>query len=421
MFQKVQVLLQEEEKKRILSNFLSLLVLQSANFLLPLIILPYLVRTLEPEKFGLIMFAQAFITYFTIFTDYGFNLSATREISIARENKEKISKIFSAVMLIKIILLIISFLLLSAIVFSFTRFKEDRLVFIFTFGIVLGQTIFPVWFFQGIERMKYITILNIIAKLIFMIAIFLVVHQTSDYLYVPILNSMGYIIAGLISLYIIFSHFDIQLHKPKKSMLIRLFKESTQLFFSNLSVTLFTISNTFILGLLTNNTIVGVYASIERVIIAIKNLYIPLYQALFPWLSKKNKKEIEIFIRRLIPIIFIISLLFFIILLFFAEDILNILYSNPIIIQHVLIFKFFSLISIFAALNMLFNLLYLSSIRAYKERMNIMLKSGLYSITTTIVMTFFFGIYGTAFSAVSTELVLLLFGIYYFTKIRRNG
>ena len=76
------------EKKIIAKNYVALLFIQGANFILPLIILPYLVRTLGSEKYGLVMVAQSVALFLTIIVDFGFNISATREVANLKNDKE---------------------------------------------------------------------------------------------------------------------------------------------------------------------------------------------------------------------------------------------------------------------------------------------------------------------------------------------
>ena len=105
-----------EERKKLATNFLSLYILQAVTYILPLLTMPYLVRVIGIEKNGLVMFAQSFMVFFNIFVDFGFNLSATREVSINRNNKEKLTEIFSSVLTVKIILVSISLIILFGIV-----------------------------------------------------------------------------------------------------------------------------------------------------------------------------------------------------------------------------------------------------------------------------------------------------------------
>jgi len=288
MFYRLEKILLSPTYKTLLENFLSLSFLQVANYIFPLIILPYLVRVLGPEKFGLIAFAQAFIAYFQILTDYGFNLSAPREISINRENKEKVSEIFSSVMIIKFFLLLFSLGLMTIIVFSFKKFRQDWLIYYLTFGMVLGQTLFPIWFFQGMERMRYITFLNVLAKLIFTIAIFIFVKRSSDYLYVPLLNSLGFVVAGVLALWIVFRDFGVFFRIPSFEDVKHHLKEGWHVFVSLVFITGYTNSRIFAVGLFsTNNAITGYYAVAEKLMVIVQTFPLAsVIQALYPRLSK---------------------------------------------------------------------------------------------------------------------------------------
>ncbi len=338
-------LFKSDTRRRLIENFLSLSVLQITNYILPLITLPYLARVLGPEKFGLIAFSQAFIGYFMILTDYGFNLSATREIAIYRGNKEKISEIFSSVMMIKFFLFLLALGIMSVIIFAFEKFRQDWKMYYLTFGMVLGQILFPVWFFQGMERMKYITFLNILSKLIFTVAIFIFVRKVEDYLYVPLLNSLGFIVAGVLGLWIALKDFEIEFKIPSWKEIKNQLKEGWYIFISTVAISLYTTSNTFILGLFANNTIVGYYSAAEKIIKAIQGLSNPISQAIYPYVSKLMHESRESGIKFLRKVTFLIggfNLVLSLSIFIFADLIVKIAlgpqYTGSVIVLRILAF-----------------------------------------------------------------------------------
>ena len=197
-----------KKEKRLLGNFFSLSILQIFTYALPLLIMPYLVRILGVEKFGLVAFAQSFIMFFNIIVDFGFTLSATREISVNRDNREKVTEIFSSVMTIKFVLILFTYMIMNGIVFSFNKFSPEWQLFNFSFLFVIGQAMFPIWYFQGMESMKYITIVNVTSKLLFAGLIFVIIHKPDDYIFVPILNGGGMICGAVLSLLFIKRKFN---------------------------------------------------------------------------------------------------------------------------------------------------------------------------------------------------------------------
>jgi PST family polysaccharide transporter len=201
-----------DSRRTLFSNFSALFILKISNSLLPLLTFPYLVRVLGVEKFGLLGFVAATIGYFTILVNFGFQLSATRQISIVKNDKVKVMEIFSTVMSVKIILILLSLLLLTLMVFSFDIFRTYWFLYYFAFLSIIGTTMFPLWFFQGMEKMKYITYIDIVSKLFYTVSIFLFVHQADDYYLVPLLQSTFIVISGVIALYLIYTKFGIRNH-----------------------------------------------------------------------------------------------------------------------------------------------------------------------------------------------------------------
>ncbi|MEW5925032.1 MAG: flippase [Candidatus Zixiibacteriota bacterium] len=272
--------------RRVFANFISLSFLQGANYIIPLITLPYLTRVLGVEKFGLIMFAQAFNQYFIMLSDYGFNLSATRDISSKRDDPARVSQIFSSVITIKFLFVLLGALIMLILVLVFDRFGEEWILYFLTFGTVIGQAMLPVWFFQGIEQMKFITLLNLLARLIFTISIFFVIDSSADYLFVPVLNSLGYFIAGIVSLYLAVNRFNIRLHWPGSHSIISRIKSGFSVFATSFLPQLYISSTTFILGLLTNNILVGYYAAATKIVDAVTSILYIISQAFYPSLSR---------------------------------------------------------------------------------------------------------------------------------------
>jgi len=411
---KIYSILGNREKKIVFNNFLSLTMLQGANYILPLLILPYLVRVLGAEKFGLVMFAQSFATFLMVFVDFGFNISGTREISLNRTNKGKISEIFISIIIIKIILILAAFGFLYFAVTFIDRFSIDPYVYLLSFGVVIGQALFPVWFFQGIEKMQFVTLINILSKTIFTILIFIFIKSEADYLMVPVYNSLGFIVSGVFGLLISLRY--LKFTTPSLSLTLRLFKESSSLFISNFALSMYTASNVFILGLFSGNIIAGVYSSMEKLILAIKNIYVPIYQAIYPWLSRKKATKKNNIINKISPVIFIVSTFVTLLILLFAKTILNSIYSNAIISSYVDVFRILSFISIFSGLNMLYNMLYFPTKGHYTLRMKILISGAIFNISMNLIIVNFYGIYGVAVVVASTELLLFILGYYNFRK-----
>lgn len=408
MINKVKKTINSGENKRLLGNFFSLSVLQIFSYVLPLLTLPYLVRILGVETFGLISFATAFIIFFNILVDYGFNLSATREISVHRENKKKTTEIYSSVLTIKFILIILSFIILSFIVFIFEKFNSHIELYFITFISVIGQAFFPIWYFQGMEKMRYITIINISSKVIFTMAIFIFVHKEGDYLLVPLFNGLGVLIGSLYAIYIIKKDFKQDFILQSVKNIKKYFIASSQFFLSRVSAVLYTSANVFVLGLFTNNTIVGYYAIAEKIYQAITGIYAPLNQVLYPYIAKS--KNIILF-KKIFYSVLVLNIIGVILLYFLGEYIFSFLFTQEIGIETIKVFNIFLITILIVVPSILLGYPFLGALGYIKDANYSVVLASLFYIIGIIILIIFksINIYSIALMVFVPELVVFVY------------
>ena len=411
MLNKLKSKFQSEERKRLLSNFFSLSALQAVNYLLPLIVIPYLFTVIGVERYGLIVFAQTVVTYFGVFVNYGFNLSATKEISVHRDDTKRISEIYSSVTTIKITFSIITFTAFILMIINIDRLSEDWELYLFSFGAIIESILFPVWFFQGMERMKYITVIYTISKIIVTALIFIVIKNPDDYLIVPILYFTGSVSSGILSIYILLKQFQIKFILPSHDEIIFQLKDGWHLFVSNLAINMYRNTNVLILGLMTSTLYVGYYALAEKTIKALQSLMGPISETLYPFISKKSanqslKKSLND-LSRITKFYSVLLISLVILILFFAPYIIYILggsYINNVIID----MRILSVIIFFGGLNYLFGIIGLISLGYKQYFMMSVLFVGFLNVVLCFILTPTLQDAGAAISLSISEFILLL-------------
>lgn len=290
-------------KSRLRENIVSLFVLQGANYALPLVIIPYLVRVLGPGNFGRLAFAQAFIQYFVVLTEYGFNLSATRTAVQLRDDPAKLSRLFSAVMAVKLVMMCAGFGVMLLAVAFVPSFQHDYALFAAVYLGVLGNVLFPVWLFQGLERMRQISFLTITARLLVTAAVFVFVRQQDDFRVAAALQASGFLLAGIFSLVVIPRIVRLRPCWPTLGEMRQVMADGWHVFVATIGGSLYNSSNVVFLGLLVSPVIVGYYAAAEKLIKALQNAIAPISQAVYPHvaaLMQRSRGEALHFLSRLL-------------------------------------------------------------------------------------------------------------------------
>jgi PST family polysaccharide transporter len=284
-------------------NIASLYVLHFANYLLPLITVPYLVRVLGPERFGAVAFAQSFILYFVLVINFGFDWSATREVSVHRADSEMVSRIASSVWGSKALLCLLSLGILIILLGVVPKLAEISPLALVLFGTAVGNVLFPTWLLQGLERMVAMSVVNLLTRLAGTASIFLFVRRPSDtLLYATILGLQavaGGVAAGLLGVKLLGSG----LRLPSWTSMRSVVGDGSTLFLCTGAISLYTTGSCLILGLVTDHVTVGYFAAAQKIVSGATGLLGPVSQAAYPRFSKlaaESKTAALLWSRRLL-------------------------------------------------------------------------------------------------------------------------
>lgn len=296
----------QTSRKNLYKNTIMLYIMTFSSYFFTFITVPYQTRVLGPDKYGLIGVATALMAYFRLVIDFGFLLSATEEVANFRDDKKKLSGILSSVTYCKIILSFLSFVVLMCLCTFVDQWKGSTIFFILYFIATAVTSFLPDYLYRGLEQMQSITVRTVLIRVIFTCLIFVFVKTSDDYMLIPVLQLVGNVLALLYVYLDLFLRLKIGFSKVKFVDVINSMKKSFFFFLSRIATTVYTVSNTIILDVLSRGTATAYYTTADKLVSTSKQCFSPIADSLYPYMVRN--KDFNIIKKALLiiePIVFL--------------------------------------------------------------------------------------------------------------------
>ena len=410
--------------RQVIENFFSLSVLNAVNIVLQLVTLPYILGVVGKANYGIYAYVFMVIQYIILFSTYGFNYSATKQISQLRDDNAAVTRIYNAVIGCKTLIALV--LVLAVVACSRWVFEESIgfEMFLLGTGMILGDIMNPVWLFQGMEKMKYMTLVNSTSKILFTVLVFFVVRSVDDFYLLILLNSCGYLLAGVLSLVLARKQFKVRIALPGVRDMIAQFKDGGAMFGSTFGMNLYRNAHVLILKHLASNEAVGLFSAAEKVIHGFQSVIQPAAQALFPHVSlrfkgRSVKENVALMKKVMLPFVgfaFVAALFVYI----FAPWISDVLCGTEFR-ECVPLIRIMSLVIIFGEVNCIAGIVGLVNMDRQNYFFRSVLIAGVCSCLITLALVKGYGAYAGAVSLSASEALLMgmcLFGLFCNKKTR---
>lgn len=417
----IKEILTEYKQKKLASNIVFLALTQIVNVLFPLILVPYLVRVLGSESWGKFSFVQAIIAYFVLIVDYGFNISATQRVAVTAKDIPSLRNVFYNVINAKILLTVISLLTLTIITFTVPKFAQEWRMYLLMTMMIVGYTLYPQWFFQGVEKMGYITIVNVAIKTIYLILTLCLIKTPDDYTLAAGLMGVSFLIPGIVS-FIIARNMVGGHHTFSMPGTLFMLKDGFPVFLSSAMSSVLYSSAIVFVGFITTDAITGGYAAMDKLIKAIILVFYPITTAIYPKVSKalsENEKDgINLIVKLSIPVLLLTLLLmaFF----YFTEDYIVTLLFTSEFIQYTPIFNWLLIWMFFSVLNNFIGVQYMTASNRKSQYATAFLIAGVGTIILFPILIKKFSAAGASIAILCGEVSLTLIMLLMILLSRRS-
>jgi O-antigen/teichoic acid export membrane protein len=400
-------------------NALYLFVIEVAKYILPLITFPYLTRVLGLDGYGEFVFFMSISAYATLFINYGFDLSGTADVSRNRNDITQLNIIFSSILAAKILLFtIVCFMYL--IIYCLFYSSQNNIILLFAFipGLI-GNIFIPIWFFQGLERMKEIVIIMLAGRAITIPLIFVFVNNPEDVYVAAIIQSSAMFIAAVISLFIVFK-LKLVSELSVNYRIIKLKLESSwYIFLTSASSSLYSNSIPVLLGVIAGVKSVAIYNVAQTLRNVALGFMRPIYQAIFPRINlliKNDVNEAFNFIRKYLILSMCLSILGCVFMFTTSEYLVSLIageefYEAAKVLDILLISILLSVLNNFYGTQTLIPLNYT------KQFGYIVTSLGVLSMCFSFPLIYLFGSYGAGYSVCVAELLIFI-GLIRFHNIK---
>lgn len=396
-------------KKGLVKNVFSLSLVQIANYVFPFITIPIVSRIIGPDKFGVVNFAAAFMTYFTLLINFGFDLSATRAIAASKNSLEERNRIFNQVLLAKMVLFGASLVLFLVSLFTIPELRNEKSVAVFSFILCFSWVITPNWLYQAMQELSRIAMFNMATKVLFTIVVLWVIREKSDYIWLPLVTSVAQLLVGVYSFYYAVRRYKIQIKLPSLRPVLQMLWNERIIFFSMVVINLYTTTNVVMLGFLQSPDQVGYYTAGYRLIIILQQLIMmPLSQALFPFIGAafaiNREKGLDV-IRQMLPVVNFITLGAAVVLFVIGPYMILLLYGNKFE-PSIEVFRILTFLPVIIGFSNLLGIQTMLNLKMDKQFFRITAFGALSSIGLNFLLVTRYGFIGSALTWLITEIFI---------------